>query len=466
MTLVIGLLGIIGRGLGGGARARTAGPRPAVRRGGVLLASRIHLPEAAAASFRLDGVERALAGRGVPVRVLTTTPPRPGAVGSQEPAGNQGGGALGSAPARVADTPAPPDPQGVTVSRWPALRDRSGYLRGYLPYMSFDVPLLLRALTAPRPDVVLVEPPPTTGAVVRLVSALRRLPYVWYAPDVWSAAAASTGAPGLVVRAVRALESFAVKGASSVVAVNEDVAQAVRDLGARQVRVVLNGVDTSVFSADGPAPTPQEKEELGITGPYFVYAGTASEWQGAGVFAQAVARVRCVHPTAQVLFLGQGSDWEAISETAATIPVGPDGAPAVVMHPLMPPTQAARWQRGAVACLVSIRPGLGYDFAYPTKVLAALSCGTPVLYAGRGPVVEDVTGHDLGWACDHDPQAVASAMAEALEEDTRLASTQERAGRAHRLHRWVEEYRSMSATGRAVADLLRTVVLDARSLSR
>jgi len=42
-------------------------------RGGALLATRIHLPEAAAASFRLDGVERALARHGVPVRALTTT---------------------------------------------------------------------------------------------------------------------------------------------------------------------------------------------------------------------------------------------------------------------------------------------------------------------------------------------------------------------------------------------------------
>ena len=44
-------------------------------RGGALLATRIHLPEAAAASFRLDGVERALARHGVPVRALTTTVP-------------------------------------------------------------------------------------------------------------------------------------------------------------------------------------------------------------------------------------------------------------------------------------------------------------------------------------------------------------------------------------------------------
>ncbi|ETJ43512.1 hypothetical protein Q604_UNBC02484G0001, partial [human gut metagenome] len=65
---------------------------------------------------------------------------------------------------------------------------------------------------------------------------------------------------------------------------------------------------------------------MGITGPYAVYAGTASEWQDAGVFARALAAVRRDHPSAQVLYLGQGSDWEAIAQAAAQIPAGADGA--------------------------------------------------------------------------------------------------------------------------------------------
>ena len=334
-------------------------------RGGALLATRIHLPEAAAASFRLDGVERALARHGVPVRALTTTVP-----------GRDG------KPAPQVD-----DPKGVRVSRWPALRDASGYLRGYLPYLSFDVPLALRLGLASRPDVVLVEPPPTTGVVARTICALRRLPYVWYAPDVWSDAAASTGAPEAVVRVVRTAESYAMRGARCVIAINEEVAERARALGARNVVVVPNGIDTDVFEPTGELPSDEERAELGITGPYLIYAGTASEWQGADIFASALEQVRRTHPTAQILYIGQGSDWQKIAQVASALPPGPDGAPAVVMHGLMDASDAARWQRGAAASLVSIRPGQGYDFAYPTKVLAALACGVPVVYAGVGPVI-------------------------------------------------------------------------------
>ncbi|MBO3725296.1 glycosyltransferase family 4 protein [Actinomyces bowdenii] len=408
------------------------------RRGGALLATRIHLPEAAAASFRLDGVERALARHGVPVRVLTTTVP-----------GRDG-----------APAPQVQDPPGVSVSRWPALRDESGYLRGYLPYLSFDVPLLLRLGLAPRPDVVLVEPPPTTGVVARTICALRRTPYVWYAPDVWSEAVASTGAPGIVARAVRSAEACAVRGARAVIAVNEEVAERVRALGARRVVVIPNGIDTSLFEPTGPTPSLAEREALGITGPYLVYAGTASEWQGAGIFVQALARARRTHPGAQALFIGQGSDWEAIARAAAALPPGPDGAPAVVMHDLMAPQDAARWQRGAAAALVSIRPGQGYDFAYPTKVLAALACGTPVVYAGVGPVRADLEDASLGWAAAYEPDDVARALSLALDQDAACEADggQGRRDRAERLHAWVRAHRSLEATGESVARRLREVV--------
>ena len=73
------------------------------RRDFVRIVSRIFLPEAAAASFRLAGVSQALRDKGVEVEVVTTTAP-PGAA-----ANDQG-----------------------RVRRFPVLRDKEGYVRGYL----------------------------------------------------------------------------------------------------------------------------------------------------------------------------------------------------------------------------------------------------------------------------------------------------------------------------------------------
>jgi glycosyltransferase involved in cell wall biosynthesis len=370
----------------------------------VVLATRIFVPEVAAASFRLRALCDALSRGGAEVTVLTVR--APGADG---------------------------EPSGVRVRRWPVLRDRSGYVRGYLQYLSFDVPLALRLLLSPRPDVVVCEPPPTTGAVVRAVCALRRLPYVYYAADLWADAAEAARMPTPAVKVLRAVERFALHGARRVIAVSDGVRERLAALGVRNVTTVRNGVDTSVFNPEGP---PAEETER----PTIVYAGTTSEWQGADVFVRAMPAVLEQVPDARLVFLGQGSAWHAIADLAAALPDG-----AVEMRGLVPPAEAARWQRGAAAAAVSIVPGQGYDFAYPTKIYAALACGTPVIFAGTGPAADDITAHDLGWAVAHDVEAVAAAMITAL-----------RAGPpdAARLAAWVEEHASATAAGQAAADVV------------
>ena len=407
------------------SRASRARLRPcAETHGPVLIATRIHMPEAAAASFRIQAVERALVARHVPVEALTSAPAKDEKVKEE---------------------------RGVRVSRWPVLRDKSGYLRGYLPYLSFDIPLFFRLLFHRRPRVVLVEPPPTTGLVARAALSFRSIPYIWYAPDIWSDAAEATKAPRIVKKAVRWMESFAVSGARSVIAINEEVAKYARQLGAKDVRLVPNGIDTATFTEKGPAPTADERAEAGVGDTYFLYAGTASEWQGAEVFLEALRSVRRTHPQAQIVFLGQGSAWSMLKEMASRIPQGPDGRMPVVFIPTLPPAQAASWHRGALASLVSIKTGIGYDFAYPTKVLAALSCGCPVLYAGAGPAREDITANDCGCALAYDPKEIAQAMLLALEDTEPGRWSEEE---KTRLHRWVEEKRSIHITGQRASAIL------------
>lgn len=384
----------------------------------VALASRIFAPEAAAAAFRLTSLAVALADSGADVVVHTVRPPRH---------------------LRTAGTPTGGGRRRLSVRRWPVLRDRQGYVRGYLQYMSFDIPLVARLLCSRRPDVVVAEPPPTTGSVVRLVSVLRRVPYVYYAADVWSDAAVSAGAPGPVVALLRRMESFALRGATEVVAISDGVADRVRALGGRRVTVIRNGIDTTVFRPEGPL-APEAP-----AGPYAVYAGTVSEWQGADVFVKAMAHVTEGVPGARLVFLGQGSAWQDLHELARSLP---DGGACVEFRPVVPGPVAAAWLRGASAALASLRPGMGYDFAFPTKILAGAACGTPVLFAGPGPSREAVLDGGLGRAVDHDVDQVAVALADMLR---RAPDPAERRARA----RWVEDNASASATGGAVARLVR-----------
>lgn len=409
----------------------------------VTLATRTFTPEPTAAALRLGALVRSLVSSGASVRVLTSrlapSVARDGARAASRTLGSSQSTRRGNAavPGRR-PTAGGEGADLVEVRRAPVLRDRTGAVRGYASYLSFDLPLVARLLTGARPDVVVCEPPPTTGAAVRVACALRRVPYVYYCADVVSDAASAAGVPGVVVRGVAALESFALRGARRVIAVSAGVSRRARELGARDVTVVPNGVRVPGEIAAGyPDSFPR------CSGPVFVYAGTVAPWLAPEVFVEAFERARGRLGDARLVFVGQGSGWEDLAGRARAVA-------GVQMIPAVSANEADRWMARATATLASLRPG-GYDYAYPTKILASLAQGTPVIYAGPGCAARDVEEAGLGVACGLDADEVAEAMV-ACARGT-VSWVGEVRSRA-----WVRENRSVEASSRAAAAVVLSVV--------
>ena len=380
----------------------------------VRVVSRIYMPEASAASLRLEGCVNALREAGVGVQVMTSIPPK----GTRFSADKD-------------------------VSRFPVLRNHEGYVRGYLQYLSFDIPAFFRLLFTNKSDVILVEPPPTTGAVVRVAARIRGIPYVYYAADVWSEAVRNLY-PGVVYRALRVVEKFAVQGAEKVIAVNSEVANQVNDMGAQSAVIVPQGVDTRKFKMQGPTPTAQMRTAMGVgDSPYFIYPGNASEWHGAGIFIEAL-KLLSSSEDCHLVFLGRGGQWQLLRNSARA--KGLEGK--VHFSTTVPPEVAAQWIRGSICSLAAIKPRSGYEFAYTTKALSSFSCGVPVLYAGPGEAGEDIRKNQLGWAVSYSPSSVAAGMNQAIE-DTRKDSDM-----GIRLREWVCKNRSLKVASGKVAELL------------
>lgn len=342
----------------------------------MVLASRVYAPEPVAAAFRLEALVDALERGGADVTVLTSIAP-------------------GTARGRSGDR---------RISRWPVRRDAQGQVRGYLSYLSFDVPLALRLLRQRPMDALVLEPPPTTGLVGMIAAALRRVPFTFYAADVWADATESVaGVPRIVRALVRGAETTVWRRAAHVLTISPGVQHRVEQLiGPREsLTMVGNGIDTTTFTPDGP--------DAAEAGPYFVYAGTVSEWQGADIFLDAFATVQARHPAARLLFFSEGSGRQALARR-----VREQGLTGVELREKIPPREVAAQLRGAVAGLSSITPGQGYEFALPTKIYAATATGTPVIHAGDGAAHERIRDHQLGWAVPHDAEAVAAAMLQAL----------------------------------------------------
>lgn len=399
----------------------------------VAIATRIFDPEPSAASFRLQALALELTRRGYDTTVLTVRAPKALRRGARQGAETRGAGKRGL---------------GYHVSRFPVLRDRTGYVRGYLQYLSFDVPLFFRILLGRRRDAIVVEPPPTTWLFAGVAAKLRRTTLFTYAADVWSDASDSTGAPAIIVRAVRGFERWAWKSSAGVFAVNEGVASRVREIcPTASVHVVGNGVDTHVFTLDGPAHEQTHAEHSGSEPhtPYLIYTGTASEWQGAEVYIHAVHQLASEGEAVRLVFLGQGTAIPTLKQLAATL-----GAP-VEFVDTVPPEKATMWIRGASAGLASIRPGVGYDFAFPTKLYAAWATGTPTVYAGPGPV-RKVLGEMpvLGIGVGYETDEVASAIRTLLSRD--LATD------APEIAAWARAHVSLDSVAARVVDEVERVV--------
>jgi glycosyltransferase involved in cell wall biosynthesis len=372
------------------------------RRPHVVLASRVYSPEPVAAAFRQRALVDALASHGCDVTVLTTTVP--GApVQVAEATGTHPVDPRASREGQESD---PPRSEGtVRVRRLPAKRDHQGQVRGYVSYLSFDLPLALRLLAVRHVDAIVAEPPPTTGTVVRVLAALRRVPYTFYAADVWSDATDSVeGVPSIIRAVVRGAEVAVWRHAARVLTISPGVQHRVEELvGPRDtLAMVGNGIDTTTFTPDGP--------DAGEPGPYLVYAGTVSEWQGAGVFVDAFARVRQQRPEARLLFFSEGTGRDQLERQ-----VREQGIEGIEFRDKIAPAQVARFLRGARAGLSSITPGQGYEFALPTKIYAATATGTPIIHAGTGAAHDRIASSGLGWACAYDADEVAAAMRAAID---------------------------------------------------
>lgn len=374
----------------------------------VAIVSRIYRPEPSAASIFLGAIADVLL-EAHEVDVYTAKPPRGLHTASR----------------------------GERVRTFPVLRDRNGYVRGIASYLSFDVPLAFRLLFARRPDVMLVEPPPTTGAVVRVVCALRRIPYVYDAADIWSDAAQLESVSPLVVRVLRLIERFALRGATRLVTISDGVVQRLRALGVRTPATVTGfGADTREF------PVTLGKDE-----PLFVYAGSYSPAHGAELLVDGFARFSEDHPGYTLRFIGNGVERPTVAARAQALGITDQ----VEYLDPMPPAELLPHLAAAAASLASVKPGTGYDYAYASKAFSSLAAGCPVIFTGPGPTIrllEEANAHlRSGVACAYTAEAIAAAMTEMAVD--RVTREQRLA-----LGEWIAREHSMRSVALRVADIV------------
>lgn len=340
---------------------------------------------------------------------------------------------------------------GVTVRRVPlyASHDSSGLKRA-ANYLSFAATSAAAATSFLNgADAVYVYlTPATVFAAPALLKALRGIPSVIHVQDVWpDSVTASPMAPrGLAGRAVERALTVAVRRIYRTASAIAVIAPSMRDLlverGARpeKIRVVLNWANESLFRPVTAKADIGRRQRC-----TFMYAGAMGPFQNVG---DSVCAAAAVADVADLVLVGSGIDEDAARAMAADL-----RADNVRFLGRRPAEEMAGLYAAADFQLVTLRDLPMFRGTIPSKLQAALACGSPVLVSAPGDCAELVERAGVGLACPpEDWRALADRMRQAAKVPP--------AERAEMGRRAVETYRtrmSLKAGVDAIEEMLRDV---------
>jgi colanic acid biosynthesis glycosyl transferase WcaI len=241
----------------------------------------------------------------------------------------------------------------------------------YLSYVFLAVP---RALFLPCDVILAMTDPPFEGIVGAFVAMLKSKPYVYNIRDLYPdmAVGGSIVKPGLLARVWEKLHRWALRRATRVVVLGEDMRQ----------RILAKGVDPSAIAivrdgaeiAPSHAPTPALDSEvirairgnfrfvllhagnLGFYGAWETLLASAASLAGDGI---------------GLVFVGDGAQRLRLETTAANIPN-------VRFLPFFPGDKVSSVLAAADAHIITVKRGLE-GVVVPSKMYGILAAGKPIV---------------------------------------------------------------------------------------
>lgn len=260
-----------------------------------------------------------------------------------------------------------------------------------------------------RYDVIVTSsaPPVFLASAVRTAARIVRRPYVYHCQDVNPEAAVVSGLlrAGWRTRLMSRLDRRNADRAASVVVLSSDMAGTLRRRGleGRNI-VVVNNFFVSYEIPTAPVLSAGLRKPEGAF--RVLFAGNLGLVQGLGVVMEAAQRLASISDI-QFAFVGTGAGERALREQAGSM-LGKT----VVFYPHQSLAVALLMMQDADLGLISLAPGI-FRVAYPSKTMAYLAAGCPVLAVveGESELARMVEATGVGVACS---PGDAAALAEAV----------------------------------------------------
>ena len=280
-------------------------------------------------------------------------------------------------------------------------------------YLSFMVSAPLGSFLAPPCDVIYVwHPPLTMGVAAWLIARMRRVSFVYDVQDIWPESAVVSGLlkPGPLVNVMYWLERFVYRRADHLLVVTEGARDNLisKGIDAAKLSVMPHWIDEKLFQRSDENGHLKLRKQYDWNDRFVVlFAGNIGMVQGLDTVVRAAEELKN-NPEVLIVLVGEGTDKARLQKLCQEMAL--DNIKFIERQPMerMPQFMAA-----ADALLVHLKRSELSHWVIPTKTLAYLAAGKPILMAMEGAAAQLLNDAEAGLVI---PPEKPGALAEALRK--------------------------------------------------
>jgi glycosyltransferase involved in cell wall biosynthesis len=300
---------------------------------------------------------------------------------------------------------------GVRVLRVPLYPDHSySSVKRILNYASFalSASTLGAALCGPADVMWVYHPPLTVGIPAWWIGLLRRIPFVYEVQDLWPETLAATGMFRLAVAAswMNRLAQFVYRRAAAITVISPGFKRNLiaKGVPAEKIHVIPNWADEELYR-----PVARDENlafESGLANRFnIMFAGNIGAAQALETVLEAAELLRDL-PRAQFVLIGDGVSVKTLRQATQE-----RGLSNVRWIDRQPAERMSHWFALADVMLVHLKRDPLFEITIPSKTMAYLACGRPILCAVAGDTADLVRSVGAGITCaPQDPAALAQAV--------------------------------------------------------
>ena len=248
-----------------------------------------------------------------------------------------------------------------------------------------------------RDGAIFVEHPPlATGLAAWILGRVRRAPFLFAVNDLWPESVEATGMVRSrnVLRWMGRLERFVYRRAGAIAVISPGVKGNLVGKGVppEKVHIIPHWADESLYR---PVPPDLElAKDLGMTGHFnVVFAGQLGLAQGLDVVLDAADELSDL-PDVQFVLVGDGTDADRLRKAA-----GERGLENVRFLGRQPAERMPNIFAVSDVLLVHLRDDPLFRITIPSKTIAYMACGRPVLMAVEGDSADVIRAAGAGLSC-------------------------------------------------------------------